>query len=548
MMGYTLSSACSRRCHGEPDGIVVKESGQPERARVWQPYILAAVFGCAFALVVSLCLPTRSNLYTHISSLPSADVLRVSWPSAVELAWSVGKEVSLVDENKVLTRETAKAEAQEALKAAQRLKDDPAKEARVRKLLRHAMALDPRHADILTAYGEFVEREDRDPIAANHLYTRALVASPGHERALASQRRTAGRVREHDALLFRRIDAKRDRLVRVPESHGGLRRLKKEMYFRHVYHTVAIEGNTLTLAQTRSIIETRLSVGGKSVMEHNEVLGMDAALSYVNGTLLNRIGRIAVDDLLEMHRRVLGFVDPLEAGRLRATQVYVGSYAPPPARDVGRLLADFVDWLNSDEALQLHPIELAAIAHYRLVAIHPFYDGNGRTSRLLMNLVLMNAGYPPVVVRVQERLTYYEHLEAANGGDVRPFVRFVAACAERTVDEYLAATAANPELVFDLLSRDDADERIVVAAAADDDADANDTSADGSGGGAYVAAAAAAADVGRDIIKAAGVASSSRSAAADSDAAEQSEPSQPPPPLLGSAAAGTAATAADGST
>lgn len=79
-------------------------------------------------------------------------------------------------------------------------------------------------------------------------------------------------------------------------------------------------------------------------------------------------------------------------------------------------MEEFIDWLNSEETADLHPIKFAAIAHYRLVTIHPFYDGNGRTSRLLMNLILMHAGYPPVMIRVQQKHEYYKYLETANQG------------------------------------------------------------------------------------------------------------------------------------
>lgn len=83
----------------------------------------------------------------------------------------------------------------------------------------------------------------------------------------------------------------------------------------------------------------------------------------------------------------------------------------------------------------------AAIAHYKLVHIHPFADGNGRTSRLLMNMILMQAGYPPVIIHKQHRHKYYEHLQTANAGDVRPFVRFIAECTEQTLDLFLWATS-----------------------------------------------------------------------------------------------------------
>lgn len=133
-------------------------------------------------------------------------------------------------------------------------------------------------------------------------------------------------------------------------------------------------------------------------------------------------------------------------------QVFVSDYIPPEASRVEALVSAFIAWLNSNEALNLHPIEMAALAHYKLVHIHPFYDGNGRTSRLLMNLVLMQAGYPPTIVPVEHRTEYYEHLKTANDGDVRPFIRFIARCTERTIDEYLWATVENVNRTFPEIS------------------------------------------------------------------------------------------------
>lgn len=123
---------------------------------------------------------------------------------------------------------------------------------------------------------------------------------------------------------------------------------------------------------------------------------------------------------------------------------------------------EFANWLNSENTLLLHPIKLAALAHYKLVHIHPFIDGNGRTSRLLMNTILMRAGFPPVIIPKQERHRYENHslfeflncgselihhfvsisryykvLELANDGDIRPFMRFIAKCAEKTLDLFL---------------------------------------------------------------------------------------------------------------
>ncbi|KAH0539696.1 protein adenylyltransferase Fic [Cotesia glomerata] len=308
------------------------------------------------------------------------------------------------------------------------------------KLFQHAVALAPQHPDVLNHYGEFLEQIQNDIIRADEFYVKALTYEPNHEGALTNRQRTARVVEELDKRTLSRIDEKRDALSAIPENNAALIRAKKEAYFQHIYHTVGIEGNTMNLAQTRAIVETRTAVVGKSIDEHNEILGLDAAMKYINATLINRVGSITIKDLLEIHRRVLGHVDPIEGGHFRRTQVYVGGHIPPGPGDIHYLMQEFADWLNSEQAIRMHPVRYAALAHYKLVHIHPFTDGNGRTSRLLMNTILMQAGYPPVIIHKQYRHKYYEYLQIANSGDVRPFVRFIAECTEQTLDLFLWAT------------------------------------------------------------------------------------------------------------
>lgn len=309
------------------------------------------------------------------------------------------------------------------------------------KLFQHAVALAPEHPDILNRYGEFLEYTQNDIVKANEYYVRALTYQPNHESALLNRERTARVVEELDRIMLRRIDEKRNSLSAIPDNDAALIRAKKEAYFQHIYHTVGIEGNTMNLAQTRAIVETRTAVAGKSIDEHNEILGLDAAMKYINATLVNRVGSISIKDILEIHRRVLGHVDPIEGGQFRRTQVYVGGHIPPRPGDIHYLMEEFASWLNSERAIRLHPVRYAALAHYKLVHIHPFSDGNGRTSRLLMNMILMQAGYPPVIIHKRHRHEYYENLQVANGGDVRPFVRFIAECTEQTLDLFLWATS-----------------------------------------------------------------------------------------------------------
>ncbi|KRX26990.1 Adenosine monophosphate-protein transferase FICD [Trichinella nelsoni] len=293
---------------------------------------------------------------------------------------------------------------------------------KARKLFEHAVFLQPQHPDILTGYGLFTEKIGGDVVKANFMH----------------KGRTQPIVQEIDAEMMRILDQKRNKFLRIPRGSSGLRRAMREAYFSHIYHTVAMEGNTMNFVQTKSLLETRMAIGGKSILEHNEILGMDAALRFVNQSLIHRIGSLSVEDILDIHRRVLGFVDPVESGRFRTHQVYIGSFEPSLPENIEKEVDELLEWLNSDTAMSIHPVELAALLHYKFVVIHPFVDGNGRTSRLLMNLILMQAGFPPVIIRVEDRLQYYESLKLANEGDLRPFVRFIAECTRRTLDEYLA--------------------------------------------------------------------------------------------------------------
>ncbi|XP_055712448.1 protein adenylyltransferase Fic [Phlebotomus papatasi] len=334
-----------------------------------------------------------------------------------------------------------KNEALSIVKIAEEFKRD-GKEDKALKLFEHAIALAPKHPEILTKYGEFLEHSQRDVVKADQMYFQALIVNPKHDAALQNRRRTANIVDSLDQEILTELDKKRDALSQIHESSAALRRAKKEAYFQHIYHSVGIEGNTMSLSQTRTILETRMAVAGKSIDEHNEILGLDSALKFINASLVNRNDFISLKDILEIHKRVLGHVDPVEGGVLRTTQVYVGGHIPPGPGDLQILMSRFEQWLNSPQTVALHPVKLAALAHYKLVHIHPFADGNGRTSRLLMNTILMRAGYPPAIIAKQQRLQYYNALQTANEGDVRPFVRFIAECTGRTLDLYLWATGS----------------------------------------------------------------------------------------------------------
>nr|XP_050853297.1 protein adenylyltransferase Fic isoform X1 [Vespula vulgaris] len=403
---------------------------------------------------------TGQEFHHVFSPLPSEGILNVY----DEAAMSIILQPSEVENSEIERTAASTAEALSSLHLALEMKLS-GKQKKAIKLFQHAVVLAPHHPDVLNHYGEFLEHMQNDVIKANEFYIRALSYQPNHKSALINSQRTARVVEELDRKFLRRIDQKRNALSAIPDNNAALIRAKKEAYFQHIYHTVGIEGNTMNLAQTRAIVETRIAVAGKSIDEHNEILGLDAAMKYINATLVNKlnapdwnayntaccgtesdqtfqtVGSISIKDILEIHRRVLGHVDPVEGGRFRRTQVYVGGHIPPGPDDIHYLMEEFALWLNSERAIRMHPVRYAALAHYKLVHIHPFSDGNGRTSRLLMNMILMQAGYPPVIIQKQHRHKYYENLQIANSGDVRPFVRFIAECTEQTLDLFLWATS-----------------------------------------------------------------------------------------------------------
>ncbi|KAG0423985.1 hypothetical protein HPB47_000257 [Ixodes persulcatus] len=231
--------------------------------------------------------------------------------------------VHLPKRRKVPDNDVNEAEALTSLRAARHM-TQLGKLEKALKLFQHALMLDPSHADILTEYGEFLENHQQDFIKADHMYTRALVSRPDHSQArrslaLVNRQRTLPVVEKLDEKQLTRIDKKRLFLVQIPEGDPSLKRMKKEAYFQHIHHTVAIEGNTMSLAETRTVVETRTAVPGKSILEHNEILGLDLALRFVNNSLVNK-ALLSVADVLAMHRRILGHVNPVEAGTFRRSQ------------------------------------------------------------------------------------------------------------------------------------------------------------------------------------------------------------------------------------
>lgn len=206
------------------------------------------------------------------------------------------------------------------------------------------------------------------------------------------------------------------------------------------YTSNAIEGNTLTRRETALVVEKGLTVGGKSLTEHLEATNHAHALDWVKEQVKRKPSSLTEKDMLHIHDIILKGIDDTNAGHYRSVPVRISGSAVvlPNPRKVPDLMQEFVEWLK--QSGNLHAVELAAEAHYRLVTIHPFVDGNGRTARLLMNMILLMTGYPAAIIRKRDRLAYIGSLEKAQlGGSKDDYLKIIAKAVDRSLDIYLKA-------------------------------------------------------------------------------------------------------------
>lgn len=206
------------------------------------------------------------------------------------------------------------------------------------------------------------------------------------------------------------------------------------------YTSNAIEGNTLTRQETAVVLEKGITVAGKSLVEHLEATNHAEALDFVKALAQNSSYQISEKDVLAIHALILKGINDKNAGGYRSVAVRIAGsrvVMPNPIK-VPELMDKFINWLQTKH--DLHPVDFAAQAHYQLVTIHPFVDGNGRTARLLMNLILWQNGYPPALIRKEDRLAYINSLEHAQmGGSLEPYQQIIMQAVERTLDIYLKA-------------------------------------------------------------------------------------------------------------
>jgi Fic family protein len=244
-----------------------------------------------------------------------------------------------------------------------------------------------------------------------------------------------------DKRLLERIEEKEGRLRKLrPLDRHQIALLKREMEIEYAYNTASIEGNSLTLDETRLVLEEGITIKGKPLREHFDVINQKEAMDGLEEWAKKEKGGIREDDILELHRITMKGISSEWAGKYKTVQNRVlgsGVRRTPPYL-VKEEMEKLVEFINRNPE-RLNPVELAAVAHQMFAKIHPFLDGNGRTARLLSNLMLMRHGYPPNTILNKERKKYFETLEKAHLGNREPFVNFFARSLERMLDLYLSA-------------------------------------------------------------------------------------------------------------
>lgn len=241
-----------------------------------------------------------------------------------------------------------------------------------------------------------------------------------------------------ESVNYERLLEKRAKLVEIRNSNSEklFDNFDKAFEVDYAHNSTAIEGNTLTLIETKVLLEDEISVGNKSLREIYEVVNHNKAFAYVKKCISENK---QLDEYIVKDIHSILMENILVGGVYRNVEVRItgAKHKPPAPSEMYYQIKEFFSNINSKS--DLNPIELAAWTHAEFVKIHPFIDGNGRTSRLIMNYQLMKNEFLPVSINTEDRLEYFNLLEEyAVNGNLVPFVDFIAKLEEQQLDEYLS--------------------------------------------------------------------------------------------------------------
>ena len=273
-------------------------------------------------------------------------------------------------------------------------------------------------------------------IGQDDLALKALLVAEEEIRYVAKN--TAEKVSKTLASILTQIDELKAKLDQYRQFDSY--RISQALELEYTFESNRIEGNTMTLRETDLVINEGLTISGKSMREHLEVINHQEAIAFIKD-LMNKNTSLIEREVLSIHNLILRGIHPEDAGRYRKVQVMIkgSTHMPPQPFLVAKEMEDYFIWYETNKN-KLHPVVLAAEMHERLVTIHPFIDGNGRTSRLVMNLILLQHGY--VIANIKgdydNRMRYYQALETAQTeNNKEDFLLFVAQIEKESLERYL---------------------------------------------------------------------------------------------------------------
>jgi Fic family protein len=231
-----------------------------------------------------------------------------------------------------------------------------------------------------------------------------------------------------------------------------LKRIRDYFRLKNIYNSNAIEGNLLSYNETRLVVEQGLTISGKPLKDTLEAKNLSDALNLFEELADRQAGPIVEADIRSLHQAVLKGVNDREAGKYRDVEVAItgSDHRPPGPESVAPEMQRFGEWLKSvtqsGQTASQSPILVACAAHTWFVSIHPFIDGNGRVSRLLLNLILMRFGFPIAVITKEDRQRYYEALgESDHSRDLSSLLTLVVESVEESLEQYQAAAKEQRE-------------------------------------------------------------------------------------------------------
>lgn len=244
--------------------------------------------------------------------------------------------------------------------------------------------------------------------------------------------------------FFERLEMKLEQLKKHrPLPSMALNKIREALTIEWTYNSNSIEGNTLSLRETQMVLQDGITIKGKSLKEHFEAKNHKRAINLLY-KLVDSSESLSIHEILSLHGLILNSIEEEFAGRLRNGRVRISgaNFVPPNAMKVSGLMDDLLNFVK-ENPLNLNAVEMATIFHHKFVWIHPFFDGNGRTVRLAMNLLLMKLGFPPAIILTTDRSKYYSALNNANKGRYGKSMLLMAQALERTLNIYLNALPGN---------------------------------------------------------------------------------------------------------